>query len=163
LRLELELGSELVSELIDPHSANKYHYNKQSGQSSWKLPLFMNNIFDHKYNEDISTKKKSKRAEKAEKVAAAAAKEELKKKVLFGDENQDDDKDDDSEDDDASADSDKRKEKRRHDRKFPRSKVQALVDFNEDNLGLKGLNLSGIGASRFTSRLYDFTDLTSLG
>ncbi len=43
------------------------------------------------------------------------------------------------------------------------SKGQAIVDVVEDDRKLfLELDLSGIGASRITSRIYDLTDLTTL-
>ena len=43
------------------------------------------------------------------------------------------------------------------------SKVQALVDEIEDNRKSKfELNLDGIGASKFSSRIFDLTNLTRL-
>ena len=44
-----------------------------------------------------------------------------------------------------------------------RSKVQAIVDQGEDNIPeTVEFDLSGIGASRFTSRLYELTELRKL-
>ena len=43
-----------------------------------------------------------------------------------------------------------------------RSKVQVLVDTCEDDQRLNALDVSGIGATRFTSRIYDLTSLETL-
>ena len=45
---------------------------------------------------------------------------------------------------------------------WDRSKVQGLVDLLEDTEDLVDLDLTGIGAKKFTSRIYDLDKLNSL-
>lgn len=125
---------------LDEGSNSYYYYNPRTAFTSWELPKFMGGKLTYEYDK-------------------------LPKTVrwgidgIIGDSNSDSDADD----SDVSVESAVVRQRRRERRKFPRSKSQKLIDNVEDNfLTVKSLNLSNVGCSRITSRLYDMTNLTSL-
>jgi hypothetical protein len=62
-----------------------------------------------------------------------------------------------------SLDSETIRQRRRLKRKFPRSKLQLIIDKCEDNIKTTiELDLSKFGAARFTSRIYDLHELKNL-
>ena len=93
----------VVTESTDVSSGLVYYYNRKSGQSMWKLPDFMNNIFDHKYKNGPNRK---------ESKAAVTVTAEVEEEESGGDES--------SEESDVSEDSGVARMKRVLARKFPR-------------------------------------------
>ena len=129
-----------VKEMLDTTGTN-YYFNPLTSRTMWELPLFMGGKLNHVYHDNT-----------------------LKKSELNDEEKEDEEEEDEESSDESnlSEDSELVRQRRREARIFPRSKVQSLVDTNEDNQELIELDLTGIGATRFTSRLYDLTSLTSL-
>ena len=81
------------------------------------------------------------------------------------DSDSDSDSDDSYESDGSSVTSEVARERRRLKRTYPRSRAQVLVDMcedREDKIATLTLNMSGLGATRFTSRIYDLTHITQL-
>jgi Leucine-rich repeat (LRR) protein len=156
-----KLYESVVVGSIDNSSGLTYYYNTMNGSSSWELPLFMGGKLHHQFEK--------------------LKKSQSKKKGF--------DTDIDESDSDASLDSKEIREKKRLARKYPRydqfnylivlfiyfflyiyalfflnsSKVQQIVDVGVDNIDdTKELNLSHIGSTRFSSRIYDCSYLQIL-
>ena len=138
LRRARMLYPELVVATYDESSDASYYFNPRTGYTAWELPKFMGGKLAWNYDK-------------------------LPKTVRWGPEGRIPNSDDESSDDDSSVDSATQRRRRQEKRKFPRSKAQLLIDAVEDNfLQVKTLNLSNVGSSRISSRLYDMTNLTQL-
>jgi Leucine-rich repeat (LRR) protein len=115
-----------------------YYYNPLTGNTTWELPGFMSGSLNYEYD----------------------------KLPLGGTVHVDtEESESDAEDSDLSIDSELARQRRRAKRKFPRSKVQAVVDYVEDNVrnGIKTLNLENCNIShRLTDRIWDLTTLETL-
>ena len=129
-----------VKEMLDKTGTN-YYFNPLTSRTMWELPSFMGGKLNHVYHDNTLIKKEVTEEEK---------------------EDEEEEEEESSDESNLSEDSELVRQRRREARIFPRSKVQSLVDTNEDNQELTSLDLTGIGATRFTSRLYDLTSLTSL-
>jgi hypothetical protein len=137
---------------IDEETGKRTYYNPRSGRSANKLPAFMKGRLDYrKYP-------KKKRPKKPDSSSES-----------------------DSEDSEAGLDAEARRQRRRLRRKYPRlapvyfasfvlvcllfcrSKLQRVIDKAEDNIQVTvDLNLSTFGTDRFSSRVYELTELKSL-
>jgi len=128
----------LVVATYDESSDASYYFNPRTEYTAWELPKFMGGKLTWEYDK-------------------------LPRTVRWGPEGRIPNSDDESSDDDSSVDSATQRRRRQEKRKFPRSKAQLLIDAVEDNfLQVKTLNLSNVGSSRISSRLYDMTNLTQL-
>ena len=92
------LYKSVVSEAIDASSGKPYYYSKKSGETFWKLPAFMNGIYDHNYKE-------------GEKDIVLVVEEEEEEESVHGDS---------SEESEGSEDSEEARMKRVLARKYPR-------------------------------------------
>ena len=116
-----------------------YYYNEKTMSTTWELPEFMNGTMEYEYD----------------KLPLGG--------TIAGQERQ---SDSDSEDSDLSVDSEVARKKKRAKRKMPRSKVQRLIDRNEDtfrNSPFSSLSLERCNIShRLTNRIWDLTTLQTL-
>lgn len=139
--------------VTDEKSGQKYYYNPLSGNSMYTLPAFMNGRLDYK---KAAIKKKSKRKTRGEDD----------EENEFDDDNDDDEEEHEESDLESVGLSDTSStilEKRRKKRRFPRSRLQEIIDAAEDNISETfELDISNFGTKRFTSRIYDLVELTRL-
>lgn len=166
LRKVRVLYKKTVQVVVDEASKRKSYLNPLTGSHSHKLPNFMGGRLDHGY-------------EKLDKKARARARALRRKSVHdLESETESEEGSVQSSESELSESSEAIIERRREGRKYPRfiilpailclfyssrrSKCQLIVDEIEDEKRITELNLSGIGAKRFTSRIYDFAHLISL-
>lgn len=181
-----KLYKQVVKVVKDAVGTGMYQ-NPRSKQNMWELPYFMGGEMDHDYSDDESDnemetkrqKKARKRRERKLRRTQGKGGEKEEKETPSEDDrsttsgnksngSENDESDASSSDydsDDSSLDSATARDRRRMKRKYPRSRAQQLVDVcedREDKLATLTLNLSRIGAKRFTTRIYDLTHLKQL-
>lgn len=157
------LYSSIVKELTDESSGLKYYHNEKTGFTAWDLPNFMGGRLH--YPEAICVKEDVTDTNN-DSMPGKSTKKKVKKNG-DGDSSGDDEDENDDDDNDSSESesSEVQRQKRRERRKFPRSKIQSIVDVAEDSLDAEGqfeLSLSHCLAERVTSRIYDLTTIESL-
>lgn len=169
-RLVRLLYQDVVKVAIDPATRTPLYTNPKTGVTMSVLPRFMGGKLNHGYRDAAKIKKKYYNRANPKKPSADTTKAGVdptsskdlgeSASIDHEDGNAEDEESDGSE---LSESSDAVVERRRLLRNYPRSKIQLLVDEAEDNRKtVHELNLSGVGAVKFTSRLYDLTKLTKL-
>lgn len=132
-----------ITTIQDSKNGKRLYYNPLSGASYSKLPNFMKGRLNYRKTKKVKKRKNDSDSDDDD------------------DSNKEEDNDDES--DGLSLDSETIRQRRRLKRKYPRSKLQVIIDKAEDNIHQTfELNLSNFGAYRFSSRIYDLVDLKML-
>ena len=157
LRRVRKLYKILIKEYFDEESQRPYYHNERTSMVFWFLPTFMKGRLEHSYpkRESYFKKKRVIEVPKEDAVKDDVSESSSKKKRDGSDSDSDTESN-------LSENSEEAREKRRLLRKKPRSKIQSKVDYCEDNWGQTELDLTGFGAERVTSRVFDLTTLESL-
>lgn len=147
----------IITTAFDEESGLTYYINPYVGSTMWELPPFMNDRLDYKEKPPrpltIITKKKSKTNDDDDENDDESDE----------DEDEEDEKEEDDDSEALSESSEQVREKRRNRRKYPRSKIQTIVDTAEDNTyETLELDLSHLNAPYLSSRVYDLHELRAL-
>lgn len=185
------LYQSIIIKIYDEYSGYFYYYNPKARTTHWTLPKFMNNSLEYKnekkelkYNMDELIKlnrnyvKKIKRKNNKHQIYSFSDDEDEEIEHLFQfdkelieynkdsaktKKNNDSDSENDSIISSSSTNSNQYSNNRYTKRKYPRSKMQKLVDTLEDNKEeIYELNLSNIGTKYLSNRIYDYEYLKYL-
>lgn len=159
----------------DETSGYTFYTNPKYGNAMWELPKFMDGRLNHA--DKVKKKRKDGKSgqgsrsnlkrgrEKGKEEEMTVANSSIADSSMIEEEeaSSESDKSNSSSDSELSEDSEVVRARRRAARKFPRSQVQGILDKGEDDINNTFLlDLSHIGAKRFSSRLYDLYHLQKL-